>query len=519
MTYLTVSLSAKDEISFETQLLAAKEKGAQVIEIRADALHEPGPEIAAKLVEMTKKQHLPVIVTCRDKAEGGVAKLDMSLRLSILRQAIAAGADFVDVEAENFKHPDVQSVLRAMLQQHPGTQLIISRHNFKGPFPDIKIVYESILALYPEAIPKIVYKARHINDCFAAFDLLAEADCPTIVFAMGPAGMISRILAKKFGAFLTFASLDDDNASAPGQIPIDEMKTTYRWDAITDRTEIFGLIGNPVAHSVGPTLYNACFDADSVNALYLPFLVEGEKLEFDLFLESVIHRSAMGFGGFSVTLPHKTHALDFANSRGDFVDGLAETIGAVNTLKVGFNGILSAYNTDYAGAMDALTAAMDADKHDLHTQKVAVIGAGGAARAVVAGLVDVGARVTIYNRTAKKAKSLAQEFRCKAEGIDKLPDMDASVVVNCTSLGMHPNVDTSPLPDGVLKAGMTVFDTVYNPVETKLLTQAKAAGATPVSGAEMYIRQAMAQYRIFIGAEPNEQLMRQLVYERLQKPS
>lgn len=517
MTYLTVSLLAKDESSFEAQLLAAKKKGAEAIEIRADALTVPDAETAVKLVHLTKKQHLPVIMTCRDKAEGGFAQLDQSLRLSILRQAIAAGADFVDIEAENFKHPDVQSVLLAMLQQYPDTQLIISRHNFSGPFADLKLIYESILVMYPEAIPKIVYKARHINDCFAAFDLLSEADCPAIVFAMGQAGMISRILAKKFGAFLTFASLDDDSASAPGQIPIDQMKTTYRWDALNAQTEIFGLVGNPVAHSVGPTLYNATFDANAINALYLPFLVEGDKLEFNLFMESVIERSAMGFGGFSVTLPHKTHALDYANSRGDFVDGLAETIGAVNTLKIGFNGILSAYNTDYAGAMDALTAAMDADKHELHAQKVAVIGAGGAARAVVAGLVDVGARVTIYNRTAKKAKSLAQEFRCKAAGIDRVPEMDASVVVNCTSLGMQPNVNTSPLPDGVLKPGMTVFDTVYNPVETKLLTQAKAAGATPVSGAEMYIRQAMAQYRIFIGDEPNEELMRKLVYERLQK--
>lgn len=519
MTYLTVSILAKDESSVEAQLQAAKEKGAEAIEIRTDSLTEPTPEITAKLVARVRKKDLPVIVTCRDKAEGGVADLAPSLRLSILRQAIVAGADFVDVEFENFKHPDVQSVLRAMLQQHPATQLIISRHNLKGPFEDPKLIYESILAMDPEAIPKIVYTARHINDCFAAFDLLAEADCPAIVFAMGQAGMMSRILAKKFGAFLTFASLDDDSASAPGQITIDQMKTTYRWDAINAKTEIFGLIGNPVAHSVGPAMYNACFDANKINALYLPFLVEGDKAEFNTFVESIVDRSAMGFGGFSVTLPHKTHALDYANSRGDFVEGLAETIGAVNTLKIGFNGITSAYNTDYAGAMDALAAVMDGDKHGLHTQKVAVIGAGGAARAVVAGLVDVGARVTIYNRTAKKAKSLAQEFRCKAEGIDKLPETDASVIVNCTSLGMHPNVDATPIPDGLLTADMTVFDTVYNPVETRLLKQAKAVGATVVNGAEMYIHQAMAQYRLFIGEEPNEAQMRQFVYEKLQKNS
>ncbi|MBL7214245.1 MAG: shikimate dehydrogenase [Phycisphaerae bacterium] len=516
MTYLTVSILAKDEISFEPKVQAAKEQGAEAIEIRTDSLTSPSPEVTAKLVAMAKKKELPVIVTCRDKAEGGVAELGQSLRLSILREAIVAGAEFVDIEYENFKHPDVQSVLRAMLEQYPSTQLIISRHNFTGPFEDIKLIYESILAVYPEAIPKIVYKARHINDCFAAFDLLSEADCPVIAFAMGLAGQVSRILAKKFGAFLTFASLDDESASAPGQISVRQMKTIYRWDNLNAQTEIFGLIGNPVGHSLGPTLYNACFDSNDVNAVYVPFLVEGEKLEFNAFLKNVSGRSHMGFGGFSVTIPHKTHALDYANQHGEYVDNLAEAIGAVNTLKVGFNGILSAYNTDYAGAMDALASVMAGDRHDLHAMKVAVIGAGGAARAVVAGLVDVGARVTIYNRTVQKARSLAKEFRCRAAGIDELPQTDAQITINCTSLGMHPNVETCPVPEGVLNADMTVFDTVYNPLETKLLKNAKAAGATIVNGAEMYIRQAMAQYKIFIGDEPNEDQMRQIVCEKLQ---
>lgn len=515
MSYLAVSILAKDVNQFQSQLQAAQKQGAEAIEIRADALSEPGAEVTAQLVAAVKKTHLPVIVTCRDIAEGGVAEIDFSLRLSILREAISAGANFVDIEYENFKHPDVQSVLCAMLQQYPATQLILSRHNFKGPFEDLNVIYESILAVYPEAIPKIVYKARHINDCFAAFDLLKEADCPTIAFAMGPAGQISRVLAKKFGAFLTFACLDDDSATAPGQMTTTQMKQTYRWDALNAETEIFGVIGNPVAHSLGPALFNACFDNNRVNAVYLPFLLEGDKPEFDAFLKNVSDRPKMGFGGFSVTLPHKTHALDYANQHGEFVDNLAEAIGAVNTLKVGFNSILSAYNTDYAGAMDALTAAMGAGKHDLHKVKVAVIGAGGVARAVVAGLADVGARVTIYNRTAQKAKSLAKEFSARAASIDELPQMDASVVVNCTSLGMHPNVETSPLPEGILKEGMTVFDTVYNPIQTRLLKQAEEAGAKTVSGAEMFIRQAMAQYRIYIGDEPDEDQMRKIVHWHL----
>ncbi len=512
--YLAISIFASGQEDFVKQLGRAKSEGAEAVEIRADALDEPSEDLVLSLAAAVKKAKLPVIVTCRDKAEGGFAEVDPSLRLSILRESALAGADFIDIEYANFKHPDTHSVLKAALEQSE-TKLILSCHNFDRPFEDLELLYESILSTYPDAIPKIVYKARHINDCFAAFDLLRNADRPLICFCMGAAGQISRILAKKFGAFLTFASLDDDSATAPGQVPVEQMKKLFRWDHQDADTEIFGLIGNPVGHSLGPALYNACFDAEQINAVYLPFLVEGDREEFNAFLDCVSERPKFGFGGFSVTLPHKTHALDYANQHGDYVDNLAEAIGAVNTLKIGFNGLLSAYNTDYSGAMDALVAATSGGRHDLHKTKVAVVGAGGVARAVVAGLADVGARVTIYNRTVSKAKSLAKEFGCKFASIDELAQTKATILVNCTSLGMHPNVETSPVPDGVLHKDMIVFDTVYNPLETKLLKNAKAAGATAVNGAEMFIRQAMAQYKIYVGNQPDEDRMRKVVYQRL----
>ena len=280
-------------------------------------------------------------------------------------------------------------------------------------------------------------------------------------------------------------------------------------------TEIFGVVGSPVAHSLSPALFNACFEHKQINAVYLPFLVDGEREDFSAFMDHVSQRYNCGFGGFSVTLPHKAHALDYVSQQGDSVDALAQAIGSVNTLKIGFNGLISAYNTDYAGAMDALASVFDGDRHSLHEKKVAVVGAGGVSRAVVAGLVDVGARVRIYNRTLSKAESLANEFRCKFADIEELTEHAADIVVNCTSLGMHPNIETCPVPEGYLTDGMTVFDTVYNPLETKLLQMAKRAGAQTVNGAEMFIRQAMAQYRIYIGDEPDEDLMRQVVYSEL----
>ncbi|MBP8605324.1 MAG: shikimate dehydrogenase [Phycisphaerae bacterium] len=512
MTYLAVSLYAKDVDSFCIQLSKVRSQGAEAIEIRADALNQPDPESVSRMIQAVQRAGLPVIVTCRDKIEGGFQEIDFSHRLTILRKAILSGADMVDIELRNFRHPDAYSVLKAALEDSR-TRLILSCHNFDGPFDNLNLLYESMLALYPAAIPKLVYYARHINDCFAALNLLKSADTPAIVFCMGPAGQITRILSKKFGAFLTFACLEEE-ATAPGQIPVHQMKSLYRWDCLNSQTEIFGVVGNPVCHSLGPVLFNTCFDADSINAVFLPFLVEGEKTEFDAFLDYV--GTAAGFGGFSVTMPHKGRALDYAHQHGDYVDGLAETIGSVNTLKIGFNGIISAYNTDYIGAMDSLTAALGGDHRCLHAVKVAVVGAGGVARAVVAGLVDMGARVTIYNRTVSKAQALANEFRCKAAQLDALSQTEAAVLINCTSVGMRPNTEGCPVPEGVLNPEMTVFDTVYNPMETVLLKKARQIGARTVSGAEMFIRQAMAQYRIFIGREPDEALMRKIVYDRLQ---
>jgi len=510
MTYLTVPIFACEPDVFAEKVSEAKRWGAEAVEIRCDGLAEPDADAILQMIQLVKKCKLPVIVTCRDVSEGGVNCIDFSVRLAILKRAVEAKANYVDVEFEQFKHPDMHSVLKAALEASE-TKLILSCHNFDGPFDNIEILYESILTLYPDAIPKIVYKARHINDCFAAFDLLQESDRPLIAFCMGVDGLISRVLAKKFGSLLSFASLDDDAQTAPGQVSVARMKQVYRWDGIDKDTEIFGVLGNPVAHSLSPALFNKSFETKNINAVFLHFLAKGGKIEFDGFLDAACERYKLGFGGFSVTMPHKAHALDYAVAHGDYVDTLAQTIGSVNTLKIGFNGLISAYNTDYAGAMDALASVFDGDRHSLHGKKVAVIGAGGVSRAVVGGLVDVGARVRIYNRTQSKAESLAKEFRCKWASIDELTEHTADVVVNCTSLGMHPKVDTCPVPEGYLTEDMTVFDTVYNPLETKLLKMATDAGAKTVNGAEMFIRQAMAQYKIYIGEEPDEDLMRQVV--------
>jgi 3-dehydroquinate dehydratase/shikimate dehydrogenase len=338
---------------------------------------------------------------------------------------------------------------------------------------------------------------------------------------MGPAGAISRILAKVLGGFVSFASLDAQSATAPGQVTIDDMINLYNWRSLNKKTRVFGVIADPVGHSMSPAIFNAVFKETSADAVYLPLLVAGEKDCFFDFMENVsqtVRDGIIKFAGFSVTVPHKAHAMEYAQNQGEYVDALTAGIGAVNTLKAGYTGRVSAYNTDYAGAIDALVDAMGTDRSGLHNVKAAVIGAGGAARAVVAGLRDAGAQITIYNRTLTKAKDLAGEFKCTAAGLDDLKNIDAAVVINCTSLGMSPNVDNTPLDKSLIKPDMVVFDTVYNPLETKLLKEAAEKGAVTISGVEMFIRQALLQYKHFTGNDPAgevERTMRKTVMNKL----
>ena len=518
MTYLAVPISGSDIFAADGQIESALAAGAEMLELRTDYLNELNTDLLKSLLVCAKATKLPIIVTCRDKTQGGVGDWPLEFRTEILADAAGAGADFIDCEYDTFLKGDTQAKLTEAIAENKETRLILSAHNFAGPFDDLPALYEDIKTSCPQAIPKLVYTAGHINDCFEAFDLLRKKTGDVIVLCMGEAGLISRILAKKLGGFLTFASVDHKSATAPGQITIEQLKNLYRWDSIDADTELFGVIGSPIAHSLSPAIFNACFGERGVNGLYVPLLVEGEKSEFNDFLENVMARSRLGFGGFSVTIPHKAHALDYVNGAGEFVEPLAEDIGAVNTLKIGIGPRVSGYNTDYAGAMDALCATLKIDKHGLHDMTVTVVGAGGAARAVVAGLADVGAKVTVYNRTVAKARALSEEFRCKYAPLDALGQMDAQVVINCTSIGMYPDVDATPVPTECLKAGMTVFDTVYNPAETLLLKQAAQAGATTVSGTEMFIHQAMAQYKLFIGTEagePPEKTMRKTVLDQL----
>jgi len=448
-TKLAVPIAARNIDQAGSQIKSAQAAGADILELRTDYLENLNVDLVKKLIAEIKNagdKKLPIIVTCRDKHQGGAIDYPQKLRVDILAAALKAGADFIDYEYENYRSTEGQERIRLALSQNSRARLILSAHNFEAKFDNIGKLYRNILSICPVAIPKLIYAANHINDCFDAFDLLNQTSAERIIFCMGAGGLISRILAKKLGSFVTFGSVDETNATAPGQLTIKDLKELYRYDYINVETRLFGVIADPVGHSLSPAIHNACFGHKQMNKLYLPLLVEGGRYEFDSFVHNALLRKWLDFRGFSITIPHKRNALDYVRASRGFVEPLTQKIGAANTLLIGPNGKLHAYNTDYAGALDAITKGMKISRTKLKDLPVTVVGAGGVARAFVAGLNDAGANIRIYNRTIERGQKLAAEFDCEFAPLDDLKNMDAKLLINCTSIGMHPNVEATPVP-------------------------------------------------------------------------
>ncbi len=507
MTYLCVSIFVRDLAQARRDAALAAEAGADMLELRIDDLTEP-----VALPELP----LPYILTCRPTWEGGQSELSDNERLDLLATMLEHGASYVDVELKTYeRRPDVADIAA----RRP---IIVSAHDFTGrpKLATLRIAMAQRLA----NVHKLVWMARSIRDNLEAFELLKAPIQPTIGLCMGEAGLISRVLAKKFGGFLTFASLREGSGTAPGQISIHDMKRLYRWDAIGERTKVYGVVASPVMHSMSPAIHNAGFDAVGHDGVYLPLLVNPGYESFKAFMESFLEFETLDLAGLSVTLPHKENALRYLKEKGAEIEPLAERIGAVNTIVIDrvSSPVLRGFNSDYAAILDTITTRLDISREDLKSYRVAVIGAGGTGRTAVAALAEYGATVVVYNRTKERADELAAEFNGKqghvvSAPLEKLCDSCCQIYINTTSVGMHPNVDASPLADRLPKFSpeTLVFDTIYNPTKTKLLSQAEAAGAKTVGGIEMFVRQAARQFEAWTQKPAPLEVMRKVIVERL----
>jgi 3-dehydroquinate dehydratase / shikimate dehydrogenase len=498
-TRLIVPLTATNVGEMCAQARRAQNARADAVEFRVDFL--PALPAESELAEMiVSAGDMETIVTCRPLREGGRCGAPDADRLAMLTAALAAGATWVDVEL------DTAPKLRPTPER-----TILSHHDFDRCPPDLDAI-AARLQDAPAAVAKIAFAPAGPHEALRALDVLRSATKPTIALAMGEAGVLTRLAARKFGAFGTFAALDRGSESAPGQPTVDQLRNLYRWDAVTPDTPLLGVVGCPVEHSMSPAIHNAAMDAAGCDGLYVPLRVEPGWEAFAAWMDAVDQRPWLNWRGLSVTIPHKENALRYVGE--DACDPLAVRIGAVNTVTYGDNVGLRGDNTDYAAAIDALCEAMNISREQLAGRSVAVLGAGGAARALVAALTHYDAEVTVANRTIARAEALAREFGAAAAPLELDAVAHAEVLINCTPLGMHPKVDASPIP-AIPRGARVVFDTIYNPVRTKLLQLADAAGATTVTGVAMFVGQGAEQFERWMPAPPPRATMRDVLLREL----
>ena len=455
---------------------------ADIVELRLDCLNKNPSNISELLSNLSR----PVILTFRPSEEGGYRSLTRDERLAFWKTE-APGADDVwwDLESDlaNELSPD-------------WSRKIVSHHDFSGVPTNLDQIYER-LADTPARVLKIAVQANEIVDCIPIFKLIDRARSEgreIIAIAMGDAGIPLRIIGPSRGAFLTYGALDDDSATAPGQVNAHKLRSLYHIDKIDSETMVCGLVGLPVMHSVSPHIHNAAFVSEGVNGVYLPF----EVTDIHSFLKRMVHPRTRELNwnlrGLSITAPHKQAVMDYL----DWIEPDANEIGAVNTIVIE-NDRLLGYNTDAAGLVEPLLTRLGS----LTGKNVAVIGAGGAARAAIWALQQQKAQVTLFARDLVKAALL--NVPCQSLSSASFSDYD--VVINATPLGSGAHIDQTPATQQQLSGARYVYDLVYNPIETRLLREADEAGCETLGGLEMLVAQAKIQFELWTGKKPSSSVM------------
>jgi 3-dehydroquinate dehydratase/shikimate dehydrogenase len=468
----------------------------QTVELRLDWL-DGDHEIARFLAWLAEKPtramaRATLLATCRRRAAGGRYRGTIAKQLVCLSGAIRAGCQWYDLEIESATRCP-RELLDVLLGE---ARQITSAHFFTSKPGNLKRVASDLWRTGPEAI-KIAAQCESLADAHRLL-ALAGGRQDTVAVPMGDAALPMRILALREGSALAYAPVE--NSTAPGQISLDDMTTLYRAERISRRTQIYGVIGDPIGHSLSPQLQNAGFQARKIDAVYLPFLVR----DLRDFIRAI---APMRMKGFSVTLPHKQAILRHL----DECDGLAASIGAVNTVSVRAGGKLIGYNTDYVGVLRALERRLL-----LRGSRVLLFGAGGVARAIAFALSRAGASVNICARRPAQAVALARAAGAEAIARKHLRSEFFDAIVNATPVGMHPAIHRSPLEARELNCRL-VFDTIYRPRVTRLMQLAARRGIETVSGVEMFVGQGSAQWEIWTGQRAPEKAMRIAAYAALER--
>jgi 3-dehydroquinate dehydratase/shikimate dehydrogenase len=473
----------------QLEIQEAARRGATMIELRLDFLAK-----APDFKRLLANKPCPLVATVRRQADGGRWTASEEARLTLLRQAVVAGFDWVDLET------DVADQVRRFAK----VKRIVSYHNLREVPADLEKVHERMCGQDPDVV-KVAVTAHHPADNLRALELARKGRTPTVAFCMGDLGTASRILGGRFGQPFTYAAFNKERVLAPGLLTFDEMKKLYRYEKLDATTPVYGVIGDPVAHSLSPLLHNKAFKHLGMPGVYLPFRVP--RAELPAFLTAF---DRLPVRGYSVTIPHKETAATVAHRQDDAVS----RIQAANTLVRDPEG-WSGYNTDAQAALDSLRAHLPPDPQtgtaSLVDKTVLLLGAGGVARAVAHALHRERTVLTVTNRTGERAHKLAEEVGCRAVEWAARHNVLCDLLVNCTAAGMFPNVDESPVHASYLRQEMMVFDTVYTPENTLLVKEARARGCQVLTGVDMFVRQAALQFTHFTGRDAPREYMESVV--------
>jgi 3-dehydroquinate dehydratase/shikimate dehydrogenase len=476
-------------------------KDAKFVELRLDALAKPAAALPMVKEFLAEHRDVTAIATCRRKEHGGNFVGSLTTEFEILSKSAEAGCQIVDLEVESAEEAKPAQLEHFRTRLHEaGTALLVSFHDFtrtKG----LEQAAARIEAFEPEFV-KVVSTARTLADNLAVLRLIEDRSLTAHVvgIAMGEEGLLSRVLGPRAGAAFTFASSGEGVETAPGQVTARMLRDLYRVEHLDQATRVFGVAGNPIAHSLSPLMHNTAFRRENVNGVLLPLRVR----TLDDLLTVV---RELPLAGVAVTMPLKQEVLPYLAN----MDPLTGRIGACNTLRTGADGKLYGFNTDVAGVVRPLEKRLK-----LKGARIAVLGAGGAARAAVFGLVSQGAEVFVVNRTHETAVALAKEAKAKALKHEQLAKSHFDVLINSTPCGMHGSKQALPLAENELNAGL-VFDMVYNPLETPLLKLAHGRGIAVVSGVEMFVQQGARQFEIWTGKPAPEAEMLRVVELALRK--
>lgn len=487
-----ISTAAKS-VGEMLEKIRAVESLADIIEIRADSL--PPAELPELFEKLASQKTL--LLTLRPVSEGGKAVADLRQRMNFWMAVFTQYPH----EPEDVWYDNEFDLIPA-LEWPSSCNIVRSYHNFASVPTNLDELYSTASA---DEILKIAYTADDITDAIPAFELLEKAAADgrrVVAIAMGEPGKITRILGGAFGSPLTYAAFGEGDETAPGQITAEDLLSLYRIKDLDRQTDVYGVIAGDTSYSMSPRLHNSAFADDKANAVFVPLQVR----DLDAFIAQMVRPETrkidLNFKGFAVTNPHKQSILEHI----DNLDETARKIGAVNTVKIENDGSLSGFNTDAEGFITPLKNTVG----ELGGKRVAVIGAGGAARACVYSLLRENVRVTVFARNIEKAKDLTRDLGGDAEAFDPNVNFDGfDIVVNATPMGTKGSMEKlSPASVGKLSGVGVVYDLTYDPAKTVLLNEAQKAGSITIGGLDMLIAQAAAQYKLWTSRTAPVEIMK-----------